>query len=512
MMERRSRPSVRDRTAIAALVAMRRFQRFSIEHWSKVTWAPLTHPRSQRFDIVSARARYGADLPASLVVASRTPAEGRLGWLYVLPYYALARMAFSLHARFPIDGEIPYVGGAPWEPRLAGNGEGWAGGESDEEYVRLRVQGPNPFLLRRARDGAFELDLETPFQGTGRGARARFHLGERGLVPGPITVGSETILPGDPRFRWAKCLVNALDARYAIFGQHLGLVHLTLAQSFALAAARVPRGHPLHAILLTHTRGNLEVNDFAYRLLLSPVSYFAQSGFFDRGLAARLIGQRLARFRLDEVIPTRDVAARGLEAIPDHPWALESRATWDLFLDHSREFAQRLYPTDDVLRADRVAQAFHGTLCATIPGVPDDLMRLENREQLATWLAILLMLAPLHEVSGDYSPFALADDLEQKRLIRWDALDDPHAVPSLRDVVLFEQGAYTGLSNAAGNAMMDAPIDRDPRVSHGMAGTWIEALRARLRVHEAAVSRRNAARLHPLLRMQPRCWELSVSF
>ncbi|MDQ3032541.1 MAG: hypothetical protein M3Y87_09005 [Myxococcota bacterium] len=508
----RTRPSARDRFEIQALVAMRHLQRLSIERWSRHTWVPLAHPKSASFEVISAHERHGSDLPEGLFVASRTPAEGRLGMLYVLPYYALARVAFELHQRVPIDGSIPWVAGAPWAPTFAGNGEGWGGGEDDDEFVRLRLQGPNPCLLRREDERTFALDLETPFAGTGRGVLARFERTTSGLRAGPITVDGVTIHPGAPRFGWAKRIVNALDARFSIFAQHLGVVHLALAQSFALAAAATPRGHPLHAILLAHTRGTLEVNDFAYRLLLSPASYFAQSGFFDRALATRLIGARVRELHLDDVIVPRDLAARGIDGIPDHAWAIEARASWDLFLDHARELVGRLYASDDALRADPVPRAFHAALRATLPRFPDDLSTMETREQLALLLAILLTLAPMHEVSGDYSPYALAEDLEQKRIVRWDALGEDDAIPSLRDVVLFEQGAYTGLSNASGNSMLDAPLARDPRLSHPFAHEWIAALRRRLVAHDAEVSRRNAARAHPLLRMQPRSWELSVSF
>jgi hypothetical protein len=505
-------PSATDRLKIRALFAMRRLQRRSIEDWSRHTWVPRAHPRKAPLRVVPARERYGDDLPAGLFVASPTPPEGRLGWLYVLPYYVLAGAAFELHRRAPIEGTIPWANNTPGLPPIEGNGEGWRGGADDAEYVRLRVQGPNPFLLRREDACTFALDLATPFAGTGRGAVARFALTESGLRPGPITIDGATIGPGDGRFGWARRVVNALDARFSIFAQHLGVVHFVLAQAYALAAAATPYAHPLRAVLHAHTRGTLEVNDFAYRLLLSPASYFAQSGFCDRPLAARLIEARLATFDLTDAIAPRDVARRGLGAIPGHAWAIEAEASWDLFIDHARELVGRLYASDDALRADDAPRAFHAALCRALPRVPDDLATLETREQLAVLLAVLLALAPMHEVSGDYSPFALAPELEQKRIVRWDALDEAAPAPSLRDVFLFEQGAYTGLSNTGGNSMMDSPFARDPRLAHPFAGEWIDALRRRLVVHEAEVSRRNAARPHPLLRMQPRKWELSVSF
>ena len=106
--------------------------------------------------------------------------------------------------------------------------------------MRLLVQGPNPFLLRREDDRTFALDLATPFAGTGRGAVARFALTESGLRPGPITLDGTTIGPGDGRFGWARRVVNALVARFSIFAQHLGVVHFALALAYALAAAATP--------------------------------------------------------------------------------------------------------------------------------------------------------------------------------------------------------------------------------------------------------------------------------
>lgn len=505
-------PSAKDLFEIRALAKMRRFQRHSIERWSRTTWVPFLPSRAGQCEFVRARERFGADVPEPLFAPTRLPAEGRLGLLYVLPYYGLAKLAFEFHRRSPINRAIPWQHDASWEPSFPDNGEGWRGGESDDEYVRLRLEGPNPFLLRRERDGSFALDLSSPFEGLGRGATARFELTPKGLRPKAIVIGDTNIAPSDSRFRWAKRVVNALDARYSIFAQHLGVVHLLVAQAYALAGASLPREHPLHSVLLAHTRGVLEVNEYAYQLLFSPASYFSQSGFFDRPSALRLIGTRLSKFRLEELMAPRDLESRGVESIPGHRWAHEMGTVWSLFQDHAREHVSMLYASDDALREDEELVRFYRTLVELLPRVPDELRMLESREQLAMMLAILLSLAPMHEISGDYSPFALAKDLEQKRIVRWDSLECEDSVPSFHDVFLFEQGAYTGLSNAAGNSMMDAPIERDPRLKHKFVHTWLERLRARLRDYECGLAGRDARWAHPLRRMYPRQWELSVSF
>jgi hypothetical protein len=178
-------PSRRDLLQVAALVGMRRMQRWSIEWASRYTWVPSRPPPRRPFEIVPARSKHGADLPPGLLVAEPLPAEGRLGWLYVLPYYGLAKVGFEAHRRVPIDARTRWRADAPWEPKFGSNGEGWGGGQSDQDFVRLRLSGPNPFLLERLEDGSFVAD-HRPFFGR-RGAVARFGMTEHGLRPTSIS-------------------------------------------------------------------------------------------------------------------------------------------------------------------------------------------------------------------------------------------------------------------------------------------------------------------------------------
>lgn len=492
---------------MAALLAVRRVNQAAIERWSAWTWRRARRPRAADLQVVSAAARYGQDdLPEGLFVPAKIPSALRLPLGYVLPYYGLASLAFEAHLRAPISREVAWDASARVALR---SDEGWGALEDDATFAAMRLQGSNPFLLAREGDG-FVANYGPSFEGIAPPVRCSFLPGEGGLRPTEIRVGEARHRPGEPGWEGAKRLANALDARYTVFGQHLLRTHLITAQAFALASAALPDDHPLAGPLRLHTHGSLHVNHYAWRLLFSPTSYFVQSRFIARGQLLQLVDNERRRFRVADGLFPEDAARRGLHALVGHPWVEDAGPVWAAIAAYGDALSQA-WPSDAALRDDAPLRGWHDRLRAALPTPDDPLLALDTRADLARLLAWLVFNNVVHEVSGDYANFLGGGDADARRIVNFEAaLRGDSAPPVLGDVFLFEQGAFAGLFNTAGNNLMGTPVDGflgEPRAVAALA-----ALRARLAEVEVAQRGRDAGRTVRFLRMRPSLWEFSVSF
>jgi lipoxygenase len=501
-------PAFLDRAKLRALAMVRRINRRSVEHWSRWTYAAA--PAEVRTDsvVVAARDHYRDDgLPFALKVLVPIPPQGRLSWRYVLPYYGLAKAAFMALRRWPIH-PCAWDPTAPYARLFPGSDEGWSDTQDDEEFATLRLQGPNPFLLRAEGD-EFVADYAPAFAGIWAPVRCRFALRGGRFVATAIELNGVQVTPGMAGWERAKFEANALDARLAIFGQHLTTSHLLVAQAFAIAAARLPVDHPLAPVVDLFTTGVLEVNHFAYSLLVSPDSYFLQSGFIAAADLYRLMANCVATFSPAQLEPPRDVAARGLAAIPDHPYATDATDAWSAIRTYTGGVVDHLYADDASVRDDRRLRAWHDRLRFLLPNA--GALALMGRNDLAVRLASMIFNNVIHEVSGDFSPYTGACTIAQKQLVSWDGIRrNPPPLPQLADVFLFEQGAYAGTFNVAGNNLLHTPFRA--RIPDAHCAALTETLREELRELERRVERRNLARVRPFHRMRPRQWEWSVSF
>ena len=510
-------PGKRDHLKMRLLLLVRGINRASIERWSRFTYRCRERASPHAVKAVPACDLFAApDLPAGLHVPDALPGFARLGRLYEIPYYLLAGLAFTLYRRFPIHGD------AAWDDSVGlhlKSDEGWDAILDDDEFAQMRLQGPNPFLLTRAPDGdAWRVDYAGAFAGVCPPVRCEFALRsstaepprEAALTPVSIRIGDEVFRPGDAGWKRAKLLASALDARYTVFVQHLLVTHFIVGQAYALAALELPLGHRLRAFMDVHTYGTLHVNHYAWRLLLTPVSYFILSNFITREIALKLFQNGIERFRFDHLIPDLDARARGIDAIPGHPYLDDARLIWPVIREYAADVVAA-FPDDAAIRDDAPLRAWHEKLVSLFPNPTETLRRLETREDLVTLMSCLVFNNVTHEVSGDFSPYVTSVDPYVKRLVNLARLlrDDDGPI-ALNDVFLFEQGAFSGMFNAAGNNMVDTPLERfvDDRVFLGCLRRFRESLR-RL---EPVLAARDEKRRFRLRRMRPRQWELSVSF
>ncbi|MEQ1501905.1 MAG: cytochrome P450 [Myxococcota bacterium] len=506
--------SVGDRLRMGLVAAVRALQRRSVEVWSATTYRTGPRPGPAPRVAPTREVLNAPDIPPFLVVPTAMPRHGTMGLRYVAPYYGLAGALFGALERAGLDPRTPFRAGHPSLRRFPAPSEGWGNTQDDDAFARLRLQGPNPYLLRADPDGGgFVADYTRAFAGIAPPVVCRFERDGAALQPVSIAIDGRRFTPATDGWRRAKLVANALDARLTVFGEHLGATHLVIAQAFALARFQVPLDHPLRPALDLHAFATLQVNDFAYKLLVSPSSYFVRSGFVSRDQVFRLFRNAWPTTDAARLLPAQDVERRGLDAIPDHPYATEALPAWAALRRYTGRIVDGLYDGDAAVAGDPGIVRWDRALRLCLPRSAAELLpRPTTRSGLADLLAAWVFNNVSHEVCGDFSPYVSGHDEEQARLIDFDRLrmGMEGGPPSLAAVFLMKQGAYAGLFDTRGNSMVGVrprAVTRCP--THAAA---LGALQGELRTLSTEVRGRNAARAVPFLRMDPRKWELSIGF
>jgi hypothetical protein len=466
--------------------------------------------------------------PKELLAPATLPAEAKLPRGYVLKYYGLAKACFRAHHAVPIDGDVPWDPSFPWNDAFPPTVDGWEHPTDDATFVRLRLQGPNPWLLRRTDDRVgpeggpeptFELDFTTTLDGVLPPVVARFAVRGAQLVATDITVGETVHRPGDHTWDQAKRVVNAVDLRYVVFGRHLLHTHLIVGQAYALATYSLPTWHPLRPFMQFFTYGTLAVNDIAYQALITERSYWIESGFASVDDAEQLYDNLIPEFSLDDWLAPVDIEARGLDAIPDHAYVADARLVWPAFVAVVERHLNDLAFADRTIADDDDLQLWYLTLCKAVPNL-DHRDRPLDRDRLGELCTILLWNNVVHEICGDMSPILGSTDPRDKVVVNLaelratlgerGELTAPVTPPSMADVFLMDQASFVSRFNVGGNNILEINAARmvdDPRLRDAIVD-----LQDTLRRLQAELVERNAERAVRFARMLPRHWEASISF
>ncbi|MBN4047545.1 hypothetical protein JYT71_00905, partial [Acidimicrobiaceae bacterium AH-315-P05] len=373
-------------------------------------------PTSPAPRLVAAARRYKKMgwLPAHLVTPDKVPKDARLPLRYLLPYYATSKIIWKLYGKSPISSDLAWDVKSSWNNAFPPPLSEWGTPTSDASFVRLRLQGPNPFMLARSTpdpdmgDGddwvVFDLDFSRLFDGVFVPTIARFLLVDDELVPAWISIDGELHRPNSDRWEDAKRIVNGLDARYSAFVRHLLNTHLMVGQAYALAGHTLPVWHPLRPFMDFFTYATLHVNHIAFGALLTEDSYFLRSNFVSADDAHRLIVNATAEFNFDEWLAPTDIENRGIDAIPNHPYVEDSRLVWPLI---ERIVADHLGDIDINADADVTNDqhliAWYTTLRSVLPGV-ESVPVLTGTDDLKNLMTALIYNNVIHEICGDFSP------------------------------------------------------------------------------------------------------------
>ncbi len=510
------KPGFSDRLKIRVLIWTRYLNHRAIQGWARRTFRRQRALGSGPLALEAARDHYGAPgIPPALRVPKELPKDATLTSRYLLPYYYFTGLMFKILRRVPLGRASVWERGHSWNRAFPANEEGWQDTNSDAAFARLRLQGSNPFLLRRVdARGGFEVDYTPYFRGIHPPTVCRFRLddGGRALEPESISIGEETFKPGDAEWERAKLRANALDARYCVFTHHLLYTHLLVGEAYAISSYALPAEHRLRPFLDFFTYSSLSVNDFAYKLLITPASYFLQSNFISGPDAMKLFQNSMDAFSLDDLNVPADIKRRGVDAIPEHPYVQDATAAWRVFHEFSRAYVDSLYADDDAIVSDDALQRWYQQLAELLPNrdVTDE--PLDGGARLVTALCCLLYNNVSHEVCGDFSPFGQSQNPEHKKLVNFENMKVGNFDDDARtaDVFLFDQGAFAGRFHNAGNNMLT--IDVDAFIQDAGLRDAVRRLQAELRELDRALETRNKQREQPFYRMMPRFWELSISF
>ncbi len=508
-----------DAFKIRALVAMRNVHYRTVVEGIESKYRRRVPPVSGMPKVVQACTQYpGLEwLPKELMVPEEIPAEGQLQLMYKAKYYGLAKVGFGGYSKSPIRKDVPWKPENPWRSAFAPPEDGWSNPTNDETFTRLRLQGPNPFDLRKDGDG-FVLDFDDLFEGLLPRVAARFDLKSGSLVPRQIDIGPFTHYPGDPTWDRAKRVVNAADVRVVPFLRHLLEVHFLVGGSFALSAYCLPTWHRLRPFMHFFSYGTLQVNDYAYQAFFKSSSYFVASGFISGESASTLFQNRLANFSFDAWNPLNDIATRGLDEISDHPYVEDARRAWPLFTQMIERYMDALGFDDETIRNDDHLDIWYRTLGTLIPNF-DARAKPLDRARLVELLASFLYNNVIHEVCGDLSPLLGSGDPDDKAITNLvdlanavgdGRLDRPIPAPTMNDVFLMDQASAASQYHVGGNNLLGLTPERwidEPRLVAA-----VKELQRSLAELDVELDARNDERAVRFGRMQPRYWEASISF
>ena len=202
----------------------------------------------------------------------------------------------------------------------------------------------------------------------------------------------------------ARVAVQVADANYEESFQHLGRAHF-LIEAFALAAERqLSTRHPLFVLLSPHFHGTLAINDAARDKLVVP------GGQLDELLAPSLDGSLtlvragLGSFDLSVAGFAADIAARGLDALPEFPFRDDGALIDAAISAFVRGYLSIAYETDAMVASDPELRAFIAELRSVdggrLRGVPE---RVDTLNGLTSLVSFVLFTTSAHHASLNYT-------------------------------------------------------------------------------------------------------------
>ncbi|WP_353929260.1 lipoxygenase family protein [Okeanomitos corallinicola TIOX110] len=274
------------------------------------------------------------------------------------------------------------------------------GGLSDREFVRQRLAGANPTIIRRvqandkdliqslatqpyklANNGGVDLiksasenklfiadypifkDLQITDLQNGKyvgSPVALFHHTDKGLEPVLIELEKGRIITpaisGDLADDWmrAKLYVQTADATHHELIAHLSYTHLAM-EALAIATPRqLPTNHPVYQLLSPHFKFLIAINHRANSILLEPGS--AVDNLFAPTLPTsyKLTNKAYREKSFWYYSLLNDIEVRGIEPklLPDFPYRDDSLLLWEAIAKYTTRYLQRYYPDDKAVVQD----------------------------------------------------------------------------------------------------------------------------------------------------------------
>lgn len=310
------------------------------------------------------------------------------------------------------------------------------GGLIDREFVRQRLAGANPTIIRRvqtndqsliqtlatqpyklANNGAVDLiksasenqlfiadypifkDLKITDLQTGKyvgSPVALFHNTEKGLEPVLIQLEKGRVvtpgITGEPADDWmrAKLYFQTADATHHELIAHLAYTHLAM-ESLSIATSRqIPTNHPVYQLLSPHFKFLIAINNRGNSILL------AEGAAIDNLMAptiktsGNLMNKAYREKSFWYYSLLNDIEVRGIEPklLPDFPYRDDALLLWEAIAKYTTRYLQRYYPDDKAVQQDIYLQNWAEEL-----GAPLNTRPKSDFPQAPAWLPKELVAA-----------------------------------------------------------------------------------------------------------------------
>lgn len=185
-------------------------------------------------------------------------------------------------------------------------------------------------------------------------------------------------LPSDSEYDWllAKTYVRSADFSEHQLNTHLLRTHL-LAEVFAVSLLRnTAKVHPLHKLLLPHTRYTLQINLLARKRLISEDGSFPTfSASNEKGMTT-IIRRSLSVLKYKSLCIKDDIADRGVESMPNYYYRDDGFKLWDIIEKFVEGVLTHYYKSDEEVKGDTELQNYiqdifeHGFHSKEDSGIP----------------------------------------------------------------------------------------------------------------------------------------------
>ncbi|TAF06250.1 MAG: lipoxygenase [Nostocales cyanobacterium] len=288
------------------------------------------------------------------------------------------------------------------------------GGLSDKEFVRQRLAGANPTVIRRvqandqnliqslasqpyklANNGTIDLiksasenrlfiadypmfkDLKITDLQPGKyvgSPVALFHNTDKGLEPVLIEVEKGRVVTpgiiGESADDWmkAKLYFQTADATHHELIAHLAYTHLAM-ESLSIATPRqLPTNHPVYQLLSPHFKFLIAINNQGNGILLSEGAAIDNLMAPTIETSSKLMNKAYREKSFWYYSLLNDIEVRGIEPklLPDFPYRDDSLLLWEAVAKYTTRYLQRYYPDDKAVIQDTYLQNWAEELSAPL--------------------------------------------------------------------------------------------------------------------------------------------------
>ncbi|MBD2296531.1 lipoxygenase [Anabaena sphaerica FACHB-251] len=288
------------------------------------------------------------------------------------------------------------------------------GGLSDKEFVRQRLAGANPTIIRRvqANDQNFLQALATqPYKLANNGdidliksasesrlfiadypilkdlkitdlqpgkyvgsPVALFHRTDKGLEPVLIELEKGRVVTpgiiGEAADDWmkAKLYFQTADATHHELIAHLAYTHLAM-EALAVATPRqLPGNHPVYQLLSPHFKFLIAINNRGNDILLSAGAAIDNLMAPTIETSSKLMNKAYREKSFWYYSLLNDIEVRGIEPklLPDFPYRDDALLLWEAIAKYTTRYLQRYYPDDKAVIQDAYLQNWAEELSAPL--------------------------------------------------------------------------------------------------------------------------------------------------